>query len=155
MKRLISAILAIAMLVGFMPVFAEGAVLSGVKVVYDPSLLAYNVNLADITYELTNSFYGYHSRKASWEPAHGDFRINGDPHKGMLAFHHAEGDWYAMELNVPAAGDYDVSIECIKRTMGANKAYLYILDEAQSADIEANLTEENRFSENSFFSEDN
>ncbi len=155
MKRLISAILAIAMLVGFMPVFAEDAVLSGVKVVYDPSRLEYNVNLADITYELTNSFYSYHSRKAGWEPAHGDFRINGDPHKGMLAFHHAEGDWYAIELKVPAAGGYNLSVECIKRTMGANKAYLYILDEAQSADIEANLTEENRFSENSFFSEDN
>ena len=151
MKRLISAILTVAMLISFVPVFAAES--SGVKVIYDPSVLEYNVNIADISYELTNSFYSYHSRKEGWEPAHGDFRINGDPNKGMLAYHHTAGDWYAMELNVPAAGEYDVTIECIKRTYGANKAYIYFLDETEAENIEENLTEENKFSENSFFSE--
>ncbi|MBE6912665.1 MAG: hypothetical protein E7473_09085 [Ruminococcaceae bacterium] len=153
MKRLISAILTVAMLISFVPVFAAES--SGVKVIYDPSVLEYNVNIADISYELTNSFYSYHSRKEGWEPAHGDFRINGDPNKGMLAYHHTAGDWYAMELNVPAAGEYDVTIECIKRTYGANKAYIYFLDETEAENIEENLTEENKFSENSFFSESN
>ena len=153
MKKILSLVLAFVMLVGLLPVSAAEA--GGVTVTYDPSLLEYGVNIADISYDLTKSFYSYHSRKEGWEPSHVDFRINGYPGKGMQAYHHAVGDWYAIELNVPAAGEYDVSIECIKRTSGADKAYLYILDETEGADIEANLTEENKFSENSFFSEDN
>ena len=153
MKRTLSLILALAMIISMVPVISAES--PGVTVIYDPSKLDYNINIADIDYSLTNSFYQYHSRKSNWEPTHGNFRINGDPKKGMLVYHHTAGDWYAMELNVPAAGEYDVTIECIKRTYGANKAYIYILPESANDNIEEHLTEENIFSENSFFSESN
>ncbi len=148
MKKLLSLVLVFVMLVGMLPAFASGA--DGITITYDPALLEYGVNIADISYDLTKSFYSYHSRKEGWSPAHGDFRINGDPGKGMMAHHYTAGDWYAIELNVPVAGEYDVSIECIKRTYGSNKAYIYILDPEESKDIEANLTEENKFAEKSF-----
>ncbi len=150
MKRLISLLVVFAMVMSLVPVtFAEEA---GVKITYDPSIFGFNQNIADISYENTSGFFSYHSRKDGWNPAHGDFRTNGATDTmGMVAHHHTAGDWYAIELNVPAAGDYDVSIQCVKRTYGSNKAYLYFLDSEEAKDIEANLTEENKFSENSFY----
>ncbi|MBQ2742584.1 MAG: Ig-like domain-containing protein, partial [Oscillospiraceae bacterium] len=150
MKRLISLLIVLAMVLSLVPTtFAEN---SGVKITYDPSIFGFNMNIADISYENTSGFFSYHSRKDGWNPAHGDFRTNGATNTmGMVAHHHTAGDWYAIELNVPVAGDYDVSIQCVKRTYGSNKAYLYFLDSEEAKDIEANLTEENKFSENSFY----
>ena len=108
MKKLLSMILALAMLVSLVPAaFAndtETQAYSGVTVRYDLTLNKSNgTYLSDISYDLSNGFWARYSTSATISNNYGIT-------SSRLRLATTNGNWVALEINVPKAGKYDVKM---------------------------------------------
>ncbi|MBQ2743854.1 MAG: hypothetical protein IJF32_13775 [Oscillospiraceae bacterium] len=112
---------------------------SGVNIFYNPYEVGYGFYLGDFTYEQSNGFYRSHSRIAGWDPILTDFRTNG----GYMVTSHKAGQWYALGINVPVSGFYDLSLIYAQRTYASTEVDVYLLDSEEAKNVEANLTASN------------
>ncbi|MBQ2743853.1 MAG: Ig-like domain-containing protein, partial [Oscillospiraceae bacterium] len=112
---------------------------SGVNVFYNPYEVGYGFYLGDFTYEQSNGFYRSHSRTSGWDPVLGDFRTL----NGYMVTSHKAGYWYALGINVPVSGYYDVELTYAQRTYASKAVDVYLLDSEEAKNIEANLTASN------------
>ena len=120
---------------------------SGYKVIYDMYRGRYFTEpLKDITYDKTNGFWAYA----------GNYNIgNADMHPsfGIRAMSWLSGNWIALKLNVPYAGDYVMNLEYALTSSGA-MADIFVLP-GNTADIAAALTTATPIGEVNFKGEDN
>ncbi|MBR2180832.1 MAG: Ig-like domain-containing protein, partial [Oscillospiraceae bacterium] len=112
---------------------------SGVNIFYNPYEVGYDYYLGNFTYKQSSGFYRSHSRKAGWDPILSDFRTL----KGYAVTAHKENTWYALGINVPVSGNYDVELTYAQRTYASKAVDVYLLDPTEGKNVEANLTEEN------------
>jgi len=112
---------------------------SGVTAVYGMKSganysFAYKTDVTGIGYEDTTGFWRFHSQKNSSRGAsiHTTYGIQATTNVG---------DWFAIEIDVPAAGAYDLTLEHgVANSGGADKAGMWFIP-AGSTDIESLLTD--------------
>ncbi len=145
MKRLLSLVLALSLFLGLMPAYALES--SGVNVAaylptdwtFDGDVRYYNFDVKAFTYDNTEGFFRYHSRQDGWNPALNNFRTN----KGTITTYSDAGNWYALALKVPVAGEYAGTLTYGTRPLESApaKADVYVLTSDEAKNIEAAIAE--------------
>ncbi|MBQ6698925.1 MAG: Ig-like domain-containing protein, partial [Oscillospiraceae bacterium] len=127
MKRFLSMLLAMAMLISILPaVSADGAAepeYSGATVIYTAAGLASNTHLGSIDYNMTNGFWQYYSASSA---LNANFKIT----SSRIAMTVKVNNWVALEIYVPKAGKYDVKLsygQMKNTTQSTNNGSIWIL----------------------------
>jgi len=152
MKRLLSLILALCLMVGMLPavsaeVGTEGK--SGITVTYSfmsgPGYsFAAGVDAKTVKYNDTNGFWQFRARDTLYATWGTNFR-------SMSAGNSIEvgtrnNGWFAIEIDVPKAGTYNISLSNVLYSKEAAVAGLWILPATtENAAIDALLTEDTMF----------
>ena len=139
MKKCIALILSVCMAVGFFPAFTVSAENSGYTIAYDMVTNdAYTFtrpyDMKSVTYADTKQMWRFHSTNS----AKG---VNVNSAYGLQA-EILQGEWIALEINVPVGGVYDLEFSHgVAKSLGSVEGGLWILP-GDTTDIAGALKEE-------------
>ncbi|MBQ9985946.1 MAG: Ig-like domain-containing protein, partial [Oscillospiraceae bacterium] len=127
MKRILSLIIAFALITGMLPAVSANTTLepSDVRIVYDIGAFGKNVENQDFI--TTNGFWDYETREA------GSFAFN-DNSKSKLQINIGTNAWWAIRVYVPKAGSYTLKMNKSTNPYGGKtKVYFGKATEGTSA----------------------